>query len=140
MRVRFLRIIGPRTRRLAEDAFLERLVTSLIWRVSWSVRGLLGQAPVQCGVAVALRPIWILPRFCWSLRTARLPPFSTTQMGIVPFRRSELRCLPQGGFFSWKTSAYCAALAGRVFEASGLGGRTRGIPLVYRRFSRPLRR
>src|SRR6202521_1117466 len=140
MRVRFPRIIGPRTRRLAEAAFWERLVTSLIWRVSWWVRGLLGQAPVQCGVAVALRPIRTLRRFHWSLRMARLPPFSTTPTGIVPFRRSVLRYLPQGGFFSWKTSACCAALAVRGFEASGPGGKTRGMPLVYKRFSGPLGR
>src|SRR6266571_6167330 len=140
MRVQFARIIGHRTRRLAEGAFLERLVTSLIWPVSSWARGLSGQAPVQCVVGMALHLVWILCRFHWSLKTARLPPFSITPTGIVPFRRSGLRCLPQGGFFRWKTSVYCAALAVRDFEASGPGDRTRGMPLVYKHFSRPLGR
>src|SRR6266567_1524152 len=140
MRVRCLQIIGHRTRRLAEGAFLERLATSLIWRVSSWEGGLWGPVEVQCGIATALRPVRILRRFRWSLRTARLPPFSTTRTGIVPFRRSVLRCLPQGGFFSWKTSAYCAALAFPDFEASEPGGKRRGMALVYRRFSVPLSR
>src|SRR5882762_4997975 len=127
MRVRFPQIIGHRTRRLAEGAFLERLVTSLIWRVSLWARGLSGQAPVQCGIGVELRPVWIVRRFHWSLRTARSPPFSTTPMGIGRFRRSVLRCLLRGGFFSWKTSASSAALAVLDFEASGPGGRTKDM-------------
>src|SRR6266478_7967856 len=140
MRVQFPRIIGHRTRRLGEAAFSERLVTSLIWRGSSWARGLSGLAVVQCGMAMALRRVQILRRFRWGLRTAQLLPFSTTPTGIVPFRRSVLECLPQGGFFSWKTSAYCAALAGQGFEASEAGGRTKGMPLVCQRFSVPWRR
>src|SRR5580700_11494357 len=103
MRGRFLRIIGHRTHRLGEGAFSERLVTSLIWHASSWARGLLGPAAVQCAIGMLLRPVRILRRFLWSSRTARLPQFSITPMGIVPFRRSVLRCLPRDGFFSWKT-------------------------------------
>src|SRR5438132_6083919 len=100
MRVRSRLITGHRTGILAEGAFLERPVTSLIWRASSWEHGLSGQVLEQCVARAALRPVWILYRFRWNLRTARLPLFSTTPMGIGPFRRSVLKCLPRDGFFS----------------------------------------
>src|SRR5437867_8468006 len=99
MRVRFLRIIGHRIERLVEDAFLEKPVTSSIWRVFLWAPELPKRARAQCGVAVELRQR-IRRRFLCGLRTVQLPQFCITLTGIVPFLRSAWKCLPQGGFSS----------------------------------------